>query len=59
MTRIDYYNHLIEKAYRRIENIKNLPYYRIFNRPLEQKKHIREKLELIEWLTKRKMSLAA
>lgn len=54
MTKNEQYDYLIWLANKKIEAIKKLPYYEIFNRKQEQEQDINKKLELIEWLKKRK-----
>lgn len=55
-TREQAYNSLIAQANERIRRIKSLPYYRVFSRRDEQRQDIRKKLELIVWLTNRKLN---
>ena len=55
MNRNERYDHLIKMAQQRIETIKTLPFYRIFGTETQRKQDIRKKLELITWLTLRKM----
>lgn len=55
-TRKEWYHDLIEEAHKRIRVIKNSSYYKVFGSETERKQDIRKKLELIEWLTKRKQN---